>query len=293
MTWCTHGGGDPHDRPNSIDRRHPGRYTREYHPSVDEISVNPFVGGCLNRGKITLLDNTVIRRQSHPWPRDVGRSLAALSRSGFDRCPQVLHQPDDKTAILTYMPGHALPDPVPAWAAQPGVLHDVTLLCRQFSDAAQTVPSPHRRQEDWASELPSSGGTFLHGDLHPSNIVFDEAGKPTAIIDFELATVGPWMWNLTSLLFSWTPFEPVDLTCWRSTPWISRVERCRQIITVWQFAENLSAIGDALLEFMEWRYLTFIRLARAGNEVAATHLDPSERAVRTAAVEQLVAEVFR
>lgn len=226
-----------------------------------------FSGGYLNRGRVSRLGDYVLREQDHTWPRAVSAALQELARRQYSRSPTVVTQPSPSTVLLTYIPGLALTDPVPTWAEEKAVLLQVTDLLRELSSMSagmrQAVP-----YDDWLIPPESEGDVFVHGDPHPTNIIFDEGRKPIGIVDFELATVGTHDWNLASLLFTWVPLEPTELTCWRQSVDLSPSGRISAIVSHWP---PESTISDFLLTaklYVDWRKKVFQALARTGNAAA-------------------------
>jgi hypothetical protein len=173
------------------------------------------------------------------------------------------------------MPGNALPDPVPRWAASMTILQRVTSLIRGFSLAAEDI-GHEVMHSDWLIPPMSDGAVLVHGDPHPSNIVFNICRRPTAIIDFELATLGTHDWNLISLIFSWAPLEPLQLTCWTDFPSFPVAERIAAILTFWPPASSRVDFLQTGRTFIRWRQAWIAELARLGNPGAAAFInDPN------------------
>ncbi len=230
-------------------------------------------GGYLNESRIIKQGRSLIRHQDHPWPHAVSESLNVLARRGFRHCPRELGRIDPNTVILTYMPGRALSTQVPQWAAAPAILLRVTYLLRRFSTAAEGIGN-ELSHSDWLIPPMSDGAVLVHGDPHPTNIVFNRRRRPTAIIDFELATLGTHDWNLMSLLFSWVPLEPVQLTCWKFVPNLQVAERISTILELWP-PSSLSELHATAHVFINWRKAWIAELARLGNRGALAFMrDP-------------------
>jgi Phosphotransferase enzyme family len=221
-------------------------------------------GGYLNESRIIKQANSVIRRQDHPWPQAVGEALAALERRGFHHCPRELQRLDANSVMLTYMPGRALPSPVPPWAASIRLLLRVTRFIHRFSLAAQGIKN-ELTHSDWLVPSMSDGDVLVHGDPHPTNLVFNRFRQPTAIIDFELATLGTHDWNLISLLFTWVPLEPLELTCWKHVPGLPVSERIATILEHWPSCGSVADLLETARTFIKWRQAWIAELARLGN----------------------------
>jgi hypothetical protein len=231
-------------------------------------------GGYLNGPGIIKQGHSVIRYQDHPWPKAVSEALNVLACRGFDHSPRELARIDPRTVILTYMPGRALPAPVPQWAAAPATLLRVTHLFKRFSAAAEGV-GHELTYSDWLIPPMSDGAVLVHGDPHPTNIVFNRRKRPTAIIDFELATLGTHDWNLMSMLFSWAPLEPIHLTCWKLAPHLRIAERISTILQLWP-PSSLSELHATAHAFVNWRRAWIAELSRLGNHAAVAFMrDPT------------------
>jgi hypothetical protein len=250
------------------ERKKDGREAASGIP-LDETNQNsrPFPGGYLNRGRVTRSGQRVIRRQDHRWPLAVSECLTEMAGRGYRSCPVVIDHPDPCTAIMSYMPGSALTDPVADWASDIAILQRTTDFLRNFSAKSADIRSIIRN-DDWLVAPPEEGEAFVHGDPHPTNIVFDQNRNPTGIIDFELATVGPHDWNLASLLYTWVPLEHPSLTCWRNVVGLSRTERFAAVLRRWPPIGSPVDFVRTTKEFVEWRKGLFVVLADAGNAAA-------------------------
>lgn len=226
-----------------------------------------FPGGYLNRGRVVHSGERVIRRQDHRWPLAVSECLHEMAARGYRESPVVIDHPDPCTAILSYMPGVALTDPVADWAGDISILQSTTDFLLDFSAKSAGIRSLVRN-DDWLVVPPETGDAFVHGDPHPTNIVFDQNHKPAGIIDFELATVGPHDWNLASLLYTWVPLEHPSLTCWRNVASLSRTERFAAVLRRWPPKSSPVDFVNTARAYIEWRKKLFIVLADAGNAAA-------------------------
>jgi len=224
-------------------------------------------GGYLNDGKIVKQGDYVVRRQDHPWPEAVDEALRVLASRGFRRCPQPVARIDACSVTLTYLPGKALGSPVPSWAASHGTLIRATRFVSEFSVAAQNMRSSIVHS-DWLSPSSPDSDDLVHGDPHPTNLIFNALRRPTGIIDFELATLGPGIWNLMSLIFTWVPLEPLSVTCWRHAAVRSPDERLRAILRHWHVRASAQELTDACHDFIRWRKGWIKALADMGNSGA-------------------------
>lgn len=232
-------------------------------------------GGYINESGVVKQGRSVLRQQGHPWPVAASEALEILSTRGFRHCPRELQRIDTCSVLLTYMRGRALPNPSPRWAASSTTLLRVTRMMRAFSLAAVGM-----RQElshfDWLIPEMSDGNVLVHGDPHPTNIIFNIWRRPTAIIDFELATLGTHEWNLVSLIFCWAPLEPIGATCWRFMLSLPVADRIKLILENWPTSCDSEELAETARMFIHWRKEWIAKLARLGNRGAAAFLnDPN------------------
>lgn len=224
-------------------------------------------GGYLNDGRITRQGRHVVRRQDHPWPEAVDEAMELLASRGFTCCPRLVARIDPCSVTLTYLPGRALGNPVPRWAATASTLIRATRFVSAFSVAA-TGLRYSMTKSDWLCQTDSAGDDLVHGDPHPTNLIFSTFRRPTGLIDFELATFGPGIWNLISLIFGWAPLEPVNLTCWRYVPGLCPDQRIQTILQNWHSRVSRPELLAECHSFVRWRKSWIKALADLGNEGA-------------------------
>lgn len=231
-------------------------------------------GGYLNDGRIARLGRHVVRQQDHRWPAAIDEAMEVLHSRGFTCCPQLIARIDPCSVTLTYLPGRALTNPVPRWAATPSTLIRATRFVSAFSVAAAGLRYSMTKS-DWLFQPDSAGDDLVHGDPHPTNLIFSKFRRPTGLIDFELATLGPGIWNLVSLIFCWAPLEPVNLTCWRNVPGLRPDQRIQTILRHWHTCVSAPELIAECHGFTSWRKSWIKALADIGNEGARSFLaDP-------------------
>jgi hypothetical protein len=224
-------------------------------------------GGYLNDGRITREGRYVVRRQDHPWPEAVDEAMEVLAARGFICCPRLVERIDSCSVTLTYLPGRALSSPVPRWAADARTLIRATRFVSAFSMAAAGMRASMAKS-DWLTQPDSAGDDLVHGDPHPTNLIFSPCRRPTGLIDFELATLGPGIWNLISLIFGWAPLEPVNVTCWRYVPGLCPSQRIQTILRHWYRRVSAAELMVECHNFMRWRKNFIGTLADLGNHAA-------------------------
>lgn len=90
---------------------------------------------------------------------------------------------------------------------------------RRWSDqfrisSSEPVAAMERLSERLEATIPEQTGIVLiHGDYKLDNVLFDDALTPTALLDWELATLGDPLADFTSLLIHWSlPRDPKTMT---------------------------------------------------------------------------------
>jgi hypothetical protein len=179
---------------------------------------------------------------------------------------------DESTVSLSYMEGEAVPASVPSWASATGVLTAVSKLVKDFSLAAVGV-GDEVSASDWLGPVMAAGDVLVHGDPHPTNVVFDESRQPTSLIDFELATLGSHECNLVSLLFTWGPLEPQELTSWQSVAPLDVRSRVAAVLDEWRPTCPRTEILETGRAFVAWRMAMLRNLAAQGNRGARLFVD--------------------
>lgn len=161
----------------------------------------PLFGGTANRGRVVKIGDTV-HRPAGPYSEAVHALLSHLAARGFAGAPAVVSR-DDRTEILTYIPGTAANEPIPEWALSDDALASVAHLIRDYHrHAAAFRPSPL----GWQRPIPAQwqGPLVTHNDVHPANVIFRNA-RAVALIDFDLAAPGCAAWELAVAACFWVP----------------------------------------------------------------------------------------
>lgn len=79
-----------------------------------------------------------------------------------------------------------------------------------IADADMDDDRTHRLHEMLLANIPAQGpGRVVHGDFGPHNCLFSQAGDLTAVLDWEIATLGDPLADLAYSINAWT--EPSDL----------------------------------------------------------------------------------
>ena len=171
---------------------------------MDEQGETTLAGGYTNAGRITRRGDTVRRprRSTTPATRVL---LDHLERVGFDGAPRFLGIDENGREVLSFVPGEAATEPVPAWALTDEALVGVARLLRRYHDAATSFdPTPHT----WPPAVPAAfrGNLVTHNDPNLDNVVF-AGGRAVALIDFDLASPACAAWDVACAARLWAPLR--------------------------------------------------------------------------------------
>ncbi|WP_375479844.1 phosphotransferase [uncultured Jatrophihabitans sp.] len=160
-------------------------------------------GGTANFGRVLRIGDTVRRPRGAHTPA-VHALLGHLERTGFAGAPRVLSLDDDSES-LTYLEGVAATDPLEEWALSVEVVRAVGGLLREYHTAARAFDA---RGRVWQRLVPERwrGELVTHNDVNPANVIF-RAGRPAALIDFDLAAPATPAWELAVAACFWAPLR--------------------------------------------------------------------------------------
>lgn len=166
-------------------------------------------GGTANRDLVVRVGDTVRRPQSAGSPA-VHALLLHLERVGFAGAPRYLGEDDQGREVLSYVAGESARAPHEDWALTEAALVSVADLLRRYHDAVSTFdPTPYR----WSTRVPPGPvpAVVCHNDPNLDNVVFRD-GTAVALIDFDLASPGPRLWDVALAARLWVPLRaPEDV----------------------------------------------------------------------------------
>lgn len=172
----------------------------------------PLTGDGVTQGIVRIGDT--VRRPLRPFSLTVQAYLAHLRDAGFTGAPLPLGVDEQGREVLSFVPGDVPVNPLPAETAGDEVLVALAELIRGLHEAsAGWEPPPgavwggtpaHTGQVARQAELVS------HRDYYPGNVVFRD-GRPTALIDFDLAMPTTRLYDIANALWYWAPLrDPRD-----------------------------------------------------------------------------------
>lgn len=161
-------------------------------------------GGFTNAGRVSRVGDSVRR----PWRPTSPATIALfdhLERAGFDGAPRFLGVDDGGREMLSYIPGEAVLEPYPAWALTDEALVGVAELLRRYHEA---VASFDHSGHTWPQSVPGAfrDGVVSHNDPNLDNVIF-AGGRAVALIDFDLASPGSAVWDVTCAARLWAPLR--------------------------------------------------------------------------------------
>jgi hypothetical protein len=161
-------------------------------------------GGLTNAGLVTRVGHTVRRPRRHTSPA-TWALLDHLERVGFDGAPRFLGVDDRGREILSFIPGEAVLEPYPDWALTDEALVSVAELLRRYHDAASSFDSAGWTWPDFVPEE-FRDGLVSHNDPNLDNVIFS-GGVAVGLIDFDLASPGSAVWDVTCSARLWAPLR--------------------------------------------------------------------------------------
>ncbi len=155
----------------------------------DEIPVHG--AGLDDRGLVRVGDT--VRRPGGEWSPSVQLLLRDLRDRGFEPAPEPLGRDERGREVLGYLPGHDQ-----GWPMRPHILtdagaHDLGRLARRLREVLAACSCPPDARWQSGAGVPGPGESLQHGDLGPWNLLWDDAGTITGVLDWDLAEPGdPW-----------------------------------------------------------------------------------------------------
>jgi hypothetical protein len=158
----------------------------------------PLTGG--NTNIVERVGDTV-RRTGGPWTPTVHTLLDHLRARGIDWLPRPLGVDDSGRELLTFLPGTVPQYPMPDWVWADDRLVVAGRMLRAFHDASVGFdPSG-----PWQMQAHEPPDVICHNDFAPYNFVFDGDHRLVGVIDCDLASPGPRVWDLAYLAYRLVP----------------------------------------------------------------------------------------
>ncbi|MFC9558290.1 aminoglycoside phosphotransferase family protein [Agromyces sp. NPDC056965] len=143
-----------------------------------------------------------VRRVAGEWTPSVHAWLRAIRASGVEEVPVPRGSDAEGREVLSYLPGSTLDRAEPAVLWSPDVLEQAARLLRRIHDAE---PSPDAASGVWRTKRHDPVEVICHNDFAPYNLLV-EGGRLVGVIDFDMASPGPRIWDLAYLAYRLVPF---------------------------------------------------------------------------------------
>ena len=205
-----------------------------------------------NMEPVVRVDDTV-RRVAGPWTPAVHGLLRRCEDAGIGEAPRVLGIDETGREILTFIPGQVMTDLSPAAQWSPNLLRAAGALLRRLHDAGEPLASA---ELTWRQPRREPAEVVCHNDFAPYNLIVD-GGRLVGVIDFDMASPGPRLWDLAYLAYRLVPYaedaEGFDADCDGK-----RTERLTELLAAYGIdrshddVRQVAALRlDALAEFTE------------------------------------------
>jgi Phosphotransferase enzyme family len=180
-------------------RRPPPRPGRAWDaPRVEEIALS---GG--NMTPVVRVGDTV-RRAAGPWTPTVHELLRHVRAAGFDLGPEPLGIDEHGREILSFVPGEVAVYPLPDFVLADATLVRVARALRAYHDATVDLVDLPGAVWRWPAHAPAE--VICHNDFAPYNMAFAD-GELTGVIDFDLASPGPRVWDMAYTAYRFVPLS--------------------------------------------------------------------------------------
>jgi len=143
-----------------------------------------------------------VRRAAGPWTPTIHAFMHHLCASGFQAVPEPLGIDDRGQEIISFLPRAAATYPLPDFAWSDATLTAVAQCLRAFHDASLGFVPPADCGWQWPAHEPAE--VICHNDFAPYNLMFED-GKLTGVIDLDLASPGPRVWDMAYTAYRFVP----------------------------------------------------------------------------------------
>jgi Ser/Thr protein kinase RdoA (MazF antagonist) len=143
-----------------------------------------------------------VRRTAGPWTPTIHAFLRHLRASGFTTVPEPLGIDERGREVISFLPGAPASYPLPAFAWSDATLSAVARCLRAFHDASVGFAAPPGGCWQWPAHEPVE--VICHNDFAPYNLMFED-GRLTGVIDLDLASPGPRIWDMAYTAYRFVP----------------------------------------------------------------------------------------
>lgn len=143
-----------------------------------------------------------VRRVAGPWTPAVHELLRRYEAAGIAETPRALGMDERDREVLTFIPGDVMTGLGPGTLWKPSLLRAAGGLLRRLHDASE----PMRALDvSWRLEDRQPIEVICHNDFAPYNLIVRD-GRLVGVIDVDMASPGPRLWDLAYLAYRLVPF---------------------------------------------------------------------------------------
>jgi len=143
-----------------------------------------------------------VRRGAGPWTPTIHALLRHLRAAGFAQVPEPLGIDDRGREIISLLPGRVGTYPLPAFVLSDETLATAARTLRAYHDATLDFVAPPGAVWQWPAHEPAE--VICHNDFAPYNVLFEDE-RLTGIIDWDLASPGPRVWDMSYAAYRFVP----------------------------------------------------------------------------------------
>lgn len=164
-----------------------------------------------------------VRRAAGPCTPTIHALLGHLRSSGFDQVPRPLGIDDQGREVLSFLPGRVGTYPLADFILSDDMLVTIARTLRAYHDATTGFIVPPGAIWRWTSHEPAE--VICHNDFAPYNLLFEES-ELTGVIDFDLASPGPRVWDIAYAAYRIVPMtDPAN----PDVPYAGAAEQMRRL----------------------------------------------------------------
>ena len=197
-----------------------------------------------NSSTVVRVGDTV-HRPAGPWTPAVHQLLSTLRAAGVTEVPEPLGLDDEGREVLSYLPGVVGNYPMPSWMWSPTILHEAGSLLRRVHDASAPLADTGAT---WQLPAHEPIEVVCLNDVAPYNLVFQN-GHITGLIDVDMASPGPRIWDLAYLAYRLVPLG--EYTDPDAPDWDARPGRLDALISFYGHEFDQAAVLRAAADRME------------------------------------------
>lgn len=206
-----------------------------------------------------------VHRESGPWTPAVHGLLRTLRDAGIDGVPEPRGFDERGREIVSFLPGEVLADAAPAVLWSREVLQEAARLLRRIHDAS--APLVADASLVWRAPRREPAQVICHNDYATYNLLV-EGDVLSGVIDFDFASPGSRVWDLSYLAYRIVPFA-ADAP---DADGLERVDRLDALIDAYGGGmDRVEVIATAARRLDELAVFTRGRLRDTGREEFAAH----------------------